>query len=91
MSKTKGEAITEKLDKLKTDLAQYIDISLFDTEMYELSDIVYLLSVTFHSLQTEDEYKAKIRELILMQDPKFNRFDDVFPLLIEFILFFKSI
>ena len=91
MSKTKGEAITEKLDKLKIDLAPYVDVKVFDTNEYELSDIVFLLSITFNNLNSEDEYKLKIKELILAQDPKFNNFDAVYPLLIEFIIFFKSL
>ena len=43
MSKTKGEAITEKLDKLKIDLAPYVDVKIFDTNEYELSDIVFFI------------------------------------------------
>ena len=87
---TRGEILIEKLKKLETDLKPYMKNNIFSLDDYDLADIVYLLSYTFMNINSEDEYKQKIKEFILMQEPKFDQFESVYPILIEFIVFFKS-
>lgn len=87
---TRGEILIEKLKKLETDLKPYMKNNIFSLDDYDLADIVYLLSYTFMNINSEDEYKQKIKEFILMQEPKFDQFEIVYPIIIEFIVFFKS-
>jgi SpoVK/Ycf46/Vps4 family AAA+-type ATPase len=88
---TRGEIITEKLKILETNLKPYMMNSMFSLQDYDLADIVFLLSVTFKDINTEDEYKQKLKELILLQEPKFDQFEKVNPIIIEFIIFFKGL
>lgn len=88
---TRKELITEKLINLQNNLQPYLTNNMFSLADYELSDIVFLLSITFQTINTEDEYKQKIKELILMQEPKFTQFETVFPFIIEFIIWFKKL
>ena len=90
---TRAELIIEKLKNLEQNLKPYMMNSMFSLEDsgYDLADIVYILSVTFMNINTEIEYKQKIKELILMQEPKFDQFDKVYPIVLAFIVFFKSL
>ena len=91
MAQTRGELITEKISILQDNLKPYMINKMFSLEDYDLADIVYLLSVTFMNINTEDEYKQKIKELILLQEPKFDQFEKIYPFVLEFITFFKSL
>jgi hypothetical protein len=91
MAQTRGELITEKISILQDNLKPYMINKMFSLEDYDLADIVYLLSVTFMNINTEDEYKQKIKELILMQEPKFDQFEKVYPIILQFILWFKQL
>jgi hypothetical protein len=70
MTQTRGELITEKISILQDNLKPYMMNKMFSLEDYDLADIVYLLSVTFMNINTEDEYKQKIRVQLLSEVTK---------------------
>ena len=89
--KTKGEAIIEKYTKLQIDLKHYFEKSLFPSlDEIDISDLCVLISMTF-AHQTEEQIKETVIELIKNNNVVVHDFDKAYPLIYEFIMFFKCL
>ena len=103
---TKGEILKEKYLALEADLKQYVSVGLLPSlDTLDLADVTFLLANMFIGIETDEQYNAKILELIelngvTIEDKKIElngvsidkkNLDIVVKLLTDFLRFFKSL
>lgn len=106
MSKTKGDVLKEKYLALEGEIKQYVNVGLLPSlDTLDLADVTFLLANMFVGIETDEQYNAKMIELIelngiTIEDKKIElngvsidkkNLDIVVKLLTDFIRFFKSL
>ena len=94
MSQTRRELIIQKYCALELELSQYFDSSLFPSlQDIDLADMVTYITMIFLGIQTVEDYRGKIRELITTNGITVSNevFDKVVPLVMEFITWLKQL
>ena len=94
MSQTRRELIIQKYCALELKLSQYFDSSLFPSlQDIDLADMVTYITMIFLGIQTVEDYRGKIRELITTNGITVSNevFDKVVPLVMEFITWLKQL
>ena len=93
---TRRALIIKKYTALETELKQYFSAELFpslEEGTAEVSDLVFLLTMTFVGVNDDDQYKEKIASLVTSN--KIIITDDVFdivcPLIAEFVKWLKAL
>ena len=93
MSKrTVGDLLNEKFLTLQTELKKYIDVSLFPTDI-STEDVCFYISNLFLGINTDEEYKNKIIELIELNGVNIDKknVDVVITLVCNFVRWFKTL
>lgn len=91
---TRKALIIQKYTALEAELKLYIKDEIFPSlDSIDVADLVYIITMLFLGIDTPDAYDLKITELI--QTNKISMTDDVYskisPLIIEFIVWLKSL
>ena len=94
MSITRRELIIQKYCALELELSQYFDSSLFPSlDEVDLADMVTYITMIFLGIQTEEDYRGKIRELMMTNGVTAGNdvFDKAAPLISEFVIWLKQL
>ena len=91
---TRRALIIQKYTALETELKQYFSAELFPSlETIEVSDMVFLLTMTFVGVNDDEQYKEKIASLITSNKITItdDDFDIVCPLITDFVKWLKAL
>ena len=94
MSQTRRELIIQKYCALELELSQYFDSSLFPSlQDIDLADMVTYITMIFLGIQTVEDYRGKIREMITTHGVDLSEevFEKVAPLITEFVTWLKQL
>ena len=91
---TIGDLLKDRYLALEIELKKYINCDLLPSlDTLDLADVCFLLSNTFHGIDTDEQYTSKIHELIefnrvIIVD---NQLDYVVKIVTDFVKYFKSL
>ena len=86
--------ISERYSILESELRQYVDKDIFPSlEDVDVADLAYILTYLFLGINTHEQYRDKIFELIQEHNVKVDlvHLDVVIQLITDFIVWFKEI
>ena len=93
-STTRKILIIKKFIELETNIKHHIDANLFPSlEDYSTADMIYYITLVFMGVQTEEQYREKIKDLACFQKVvlKDETIDIILPLVIEFVEWLRSV
>ena len=89
---TRREKIIKKYLELEIELKTIIDVSILPSlNEIDLSDTIYLITYMFLGIDTHDDYKNKINELIETNKIEIKDKDRLYTLIIDFIKWLKMV
>lgn len=89
---TRKTLIVERYGALEVELKKHLDAELFPSlDSVDVADLVYFITLTFVGVDSEEQYGAKIRELMDGNGVKVDgpTFDIVAPPIREFVAWMK--
>lgn len=91
---TRKSLIIDRYSILELELRQYVDKAIFPSlEDVDVADLAYILTYLFLGINTDEQYRDKIFELIQEHNVSVSppHLDVVIELIAEFIKWFKEI
>ena len=91
---TRKTLIVEKYGALEVELRKYLSAELFPSlDTVDVCDLVYLITITFIGVDSEEQYRVKIRELLDSHGVKVEEaaFGVVAPLIAYFVGWLKKL
>jgi hypothetical protein len=94
MTTTRKTLIVEKYSVLEAELRKHFSAELFPSlDSVDVADLVYLITMLFVGVDSEEQYRVKIRELMDANGAKVGdeAFLVVVPLIAEFVAWMKQL
>ena len=91
---TRKELIVEKYLLLETELKQYVTDDIFPSlDTIDVADLVYYITLIFLGVTTDEQYKIKIRELLITNGIKISdtNIGIIIPLIQSFVEWMKAL
>ena len=91
---TRKTLIVERYGALEVELKKHLDAELFPSlDSVDIADLVYLITISFLGVDTEEQYNAKIQELMDGNGVKVDAptFAIVAPLIQAFVSWMKQL
>ena len=91
---TRKSLIIKRFIELESNLKTHIDANLFPSlEDYSTADMIYYITLVFMGVQTDDQYREKVKDLACFQNVvlKDETVDIILPLIKEFIEWLRAV
>lgn len=86
--------ITQKYEKLTTELKEFFDAELFPSlDTIDVADLVFFITLNFVGIEKEEDFHEKITDLITCNGFKITekQMEKVVPLISEFVLWLRQL
>ena len=91
---TRKELIVEKYLLLETELKKYVTDDIFSSlDSIDVADLVYYITLIFLGVTTDEQYRIKIRELLITNGIKISDINIgiIIPLIQSFVEWMKAL
>ena len=91
---SRKEVIIRSFCELEDKLKSIVDAAFFPSlEDYDVTDLVYYLTLIFLGITTEEQFKTKIQEILDMKEVKLEPeiITRILPIIMKFVIWLRTI